>query len=150
MPKAIPYFRDPLITSESPMNTHNKTPSQSYMEALVYPADPVANPAPATPSGTPRRDKYQARLVPLHERLRTALASFPADLIADGLHMDQVWPLALGRQKEKPRAFEVANALRQLGWQRVRYYRDSAPSTTLWFPPEATQQAAKAAMKARI
>jgi hypothetical protein len=39
--------------------------------------------------------------------------------------------------------------LRQLGWQRVRYYQDSAPSTTLWFPPEIDPADAKAAMKAR-
>jgi hypothetical protein len=131
------------------MNTHNKTPLQSYTDALVYDHFGETNqPQPAI-SATPRRDQYLARLVPLHERLRTALASFPADLIADGLHMDQVWPLTLGRQSQKPRAFEVAAALRQLGWQRVRYYQDSAPSTTLWFPPEVDAAEAKAILKAK-
>lgn len=63
--------------------------------------------------------------------------------------MDQVWPLVLGRQREKPRAFEVAAALRDLNWTRVRYYQDSAPSKTLWFPPEISTETAKAAMKGK-
>ncbi len=130
------------------MKTDPKNELQGYLDSLIYDTQPDPTP-PAPLSATPRRDKYLARWKPLPDRLGEALAKFPLDLIADGLHMDQVWPLVLGRQREKPRAFEVAAALRTLGWQRVRYYQDSAPSLTLWFPPETDPTAAKASMKAR-
>lgn len=131
------------------MKSDQKTSVQRYLETLAYQTT-TQDPAPPAPqSATPRRDKYLARLTPLPERLRDALAKFPPELLADGLHMDQIWPLVLGRQREKPRAFEVAAALRALNWQRVRYYQDSAPSMTLWFPPTVDPADAKAAMKAR-
>jgi hypothetical protein len=140
-------FYHPFITGEAILTTDHKTEFQTFLDGLDY--DTQVTPSPPAQSATPRRDKYLARLTPLHERLHQALLRFSAELTADGLHMDQVWPLVLGRQREKPRAFEVAAALRALGWQRIRYYQDSGPSTTLWFPPEVDSAEAKAAMKAR-
>lgn len=132
------------------MQSEKKSEIQRYFDSLAYTlTDPAPQPAPA-PSATPRRDRYAARLIPLHERLRVALAKFPREMVADGLHLDQVWGLVLGRQREKPRAFEVANALRTLGFQRVRLYSDgTSPSQSLWFPPDIDPADAKAAMKAR-
>ena len=121
---------------------------QSYTEALAYNSSPSPD-ATLAESQTPRRDRYLGRLRPLDVRLAEKLRDIPDEVKQNGMHMDDIWPLALGRQREKPRAFEVAAALRLLSWQRVRYYQDSAPSTTLWFPPEVTQQDAKAAMKGR-
>lgn len=129
------------------MTPEPKTAAQLENEALIYGYFESHSPEPE--STAPRRERYLARLTPLHERLRTALAKFPRDLIADGLHMDQIWPLALGRQCQKARAWEVGAALRQLGWQRVRYYSDSSPSQTLWFPPDVSETDAKAAMKGK-
>ena len=130
------------------MTTPLISEAQAFNASLIFSNDPQPQPDGAT--ATPRRDKYLARLTPLHDRLRVALAKFPPELIADGLHLtEQIWPLVLGVQREKPRAFEIAAALRQLNWTRVRYYQDSAPSMTLWFPPEISPEDAKAAMKAR-
>ena len=131
------------------MNTTPQDALRSYEATLLV---DYGHPAPAlaAPSGTPRLDRLRTQLTPLHERLRAALAKFPPDAIADGVHMDQLWPLCIGIQRQKPRAFEVANALRALGWTRVRIYSDGTqPSGTYWFPPEVTPQNAKAAAKGR-
>jgi hypothetical protein len=121
-----------------------------YVAELAAPyVAPDRPPFPLAGTATPRRDKYLARLTPLADRLAVALAKFPRDVIADGLHMDQLWPLVLGRQREKPRAFEVAAALREIGWTRVRFYSDSGPSQTAWFPPAVSKEDAKQVLKAR-
>lgn len=103
------------------------------------------------PVGVKPRDLYLASLTPLHLRLAAALTRLPAEALVAGLHMEQLWPLITGRQRAKPRAFEVADALRKLGWQRIRLYSDkTAASGTFWFPPEVDPQDAKAALRSRI
>lgn len=145
------YFRHPFINQKGLRMTEIKSgPSRAITDytASLANAHTVPNASPE-PSATPRRDQYLARLTPLPERLAKELAKFPPDMLADGLHMNQLWPMVLGVQRSKPRAFEVAEALRALKWQRVRYYRDSAPSLTLWFPPTINPTDAKNALKAR-
>ena len=132
------------------MSTDNKPAYLAYLTALASAPTQQHNQAqPAPLSATPRRDQYLARLTPLPDRLRIALAKFPPELTADGLHMSHIWPLVTGVQRSKPRAFEVAAALREIGWTRVRYYSDSGPSQTAWFPPEVDTAEAKAILKAR-
>lgn len=131
------------------MTDPNKTSLQSYLSTLAYPPQQPDQPQPTPLSVTPRRDNYLARLTPLPDRLRIALQKFPVEMTADGLHMSQIWPLVTGVQRSKPRAFEVASALRALGWSRVRFYSDSGPSQTSWFPPEVDTAEAKAILKAR-
>ncbi len=115
--------------------------------------------APATPTKTSTvastnsaaREAYLARLTPLHERLREALAKLPPDDLAQGMHLSTLWPMVRGVQRSKPRAYEVAAALRVLGWSRVRIYSDgTAPSGSFWFPPEVTQVEAKAAVRRKV
>lgn len=122
---------------------------RKYDALLAYEFHPATATSAAEPSPASRRDQYLARLTPLHERLAAALSKFPPNALANGLHMDQVWPLVIGRQAEKPRAFEVAEALRRLGWTRVRFYSDSGPSQTAWFPPDVNHHDAKAILKGR-
>ena len=124
---------------------------RAYDEAIAAPYTPPAYSQLQSPAqtGTPRRDQYLARLTPLHERLGIALAKFPSELTADGLHISQIWGLTSGVQRNKPRAFEVAAALRELGWTRIRFYSDSGPSQTAWFPPSVNPTDAKNALKAR-
>ncbi len=129
------------------MNAPSKSDVQAYTASLAYPSSPTET--PPEESHTPRRARYLARLRPLDVRLAEKLQDIPDEVKQNGMHMDELWPLALGRQKEKPRAFEVAAALRTLHWTRVRYYQDSAPSSTLWFPPEVTTEDAKAKLKER-
>lgn len=132
------------------MRTDNKPALQSYLSSLAYPApDATKQPLPAPLSATPRRDNYLARLTPLPDRLRIALAKFPPELLADGVHLSTIWPIVTGLQRSKPRAFEVAAALRVIGWTRVRFYSDSSPSQTAWFPPEVSKEDAKQILKAR-
>lgn len=132
------------------MSTTQNDEMQAWTASLNAPYDPpTTQPQPAPLSSTPCRDNYLARLTPLPERLRVALAKFPTDMTADGLHMSQMWPLVTGVQRSKPRAFEVAAALREIGWTRVRFYSDSGPSQTAWFPPEIDVAEAKAILKAR-
>ena len=130
-------------------NTEEWRRYDEFLIADVIGSTAVAAPEPHT-SPTTRADRLRAHLVPLHERLKAAIARFPAEALADGIHLTQIWPLVTGRQRDKPRAFEVADALRVLGWQRFRIYSDSTtPSGTYWFPPEVTQVAAKAALRSR-
>jgi len=133
------------------MSTDNKPALQSYLSSLAYPApDATKQPLPAPLSATPRRDNYLARLTPLPDRLRIALAKFPLELLADGVPLSTIWPIVTGLQRSKPRAFEVAAALRVIGWTRVRFYSDgTAPSGSFWFPPQISEQDAKAILKAR-
>lgn len=133
------------------MSTDNKPAYLAYLTALAAPQPaPTDHPLPAPLSATPRRDNYLARLTPLPDRLRIALAKFPAEMTADGLHMSQIWPLVTGVQRSKPRAFEVAAALRAIGWTRVRFYSDSSPSQTAWFPPEVSKEDAKQILKGKV
>ena len=139
------------------MNTDSNNPPSNteawrrYDEFLITGAQSVAaTPDPQPSAATPRADRLRANLVPLHVRLQSALARYPMEALADGLHLSQIWPLVTGRQRDKPRAFEVANALRALGWQRFRIYSDcTAPSGTFWFPAWVTQPDAKAALRCR-
>ncbi len=120
----------------------------AYMQSLLD--HEVSTEAPAALPETSRAAKALAYLTPLHERLRTALTKFPPEALAEGLHMSQIWPLVSGRQRSKPRAFEVADALRQLGWQRLRIYSDTTmPSGTWWFPAGVLSADAKTAMRRR-
>jgi hypothetical protein len=96
------------------------------------------------------RDRIAARMTPLEDRLRQKLTQFPAELAEQGLRMSQLWPLCSGVQRSKPRAFEVADALRALGWKRVRVYSDKTnPSSTLWLPPTSDLAEARQAFRRR-
>lgn len=98
--------------------------------------DDLPQPTPnSQPSLTPRGDRMRERLEPLKDRLAVQLAKISPDIQQDGLRLAQVWPLVIGRQRSRPTAYAVADALRELGWVRRRFYSDSTPSTTLWFPP---------------
>jgi hypothetical protein len=132
------------------MTTDNKPAYLAYLTALAASQPtPTDQPQPTPLSATPRRDNYLARLTPLSDRLRIALEKFPVAMTANGLHLSQIWPLVIGVQRSKARAWEVASALRKIGWTRVRFYSDSGPSQTAWFPPEVDAAEAKAILKAR-
>ena len=103
------------------------------------------SPEPATMSRGAQRAE---RAKPLHERLRAALDKFPAEVLANGLHMNQINPLTLGAQRSKPRPFETAQALATLGWVKVRLYQTNA-STTIWFPPNTPVAEGKRRIKER-
>lgn len=133
------------------MSTDNKPAYLAYLTTLASaPPQQPDQPQPVPLSATPRRDNYLARLTPLPDRLRIALAKFPPELLADGVHLSTIWPTVTGLQRSKPRAFEVAAALRVIGWTRVRFYSDSSPSQTAWFPPEVSKEDAKQILKGKV
>ena len=133
------------------MSTDNKPAYLAYLTTLASaPPQQPDQPQPVPLSATPRRDNYLARLTPLPDRLRIALAKFPPELLADGVHLSTIWPIVTGLQRSKPRAFEVAAALRVIGWTRVRFYSDSGPSQTGWFPPEVSKEDAKQILKGKV
>ena len=133
------------------MSTDNKSAYMTYLTALASAPAPQPNAAPdPVISSAGRRDQYIARLTPLKDRLRVALEKFPRELLEEGVHMSQLWGLALGRQRSRARAFEVAQALRELGWQRIRVYSGgTAPSGSFWFPPQISEQDAKQILRGR-
>lgn len=133
------------------MNTTTNSKLQAYLASLAYPAPQLgAAPEPVTTAAS-RRAQYEARLTPLRERLSAALAKLPNEMLAEGVHISCLWPLVSGVQRSKPRAFEVAEALRKLGWQRIRVYSDgTSPSGSFWFPPEVDVAEAKAILKGKV
>jgi hypothetical protein len=87
-----------------------------------------------------RRARHMLRFVPMTDRLAKLLDDLP---IAE---RDQPRPIAFFRQALQAKypargagrasVAEIGPALRQLGWQRHRQWKDpTAGFLTLWFPP---------------
>ncbi len=93
----------------------------------------VEQPAPDQPASSNRVDRIRERLSPLAPRLEEKLSRLPPEVRNDGLHLDEVQSMCIGRQRSKPTTAAVACALRELGWQSRRFYRENQPAVTLWF-----------------
>jgi hypothetical protein len=126
----------------------NTDPTIAEWEAQVLHGYALAA-SSALPERTPA-DKHRAATTPLRDRLAAALARIPAEAKSEGLRMATIWPMTSGRQRSKPQASAVADALRSLGWIRRRFYSDGTqPSGSYWFPPQTQPDGANAASKLR-
>lgn len=62
---------------------------------------------------------------PMVERVRDAIAAMPPEDVANGLKLEQLAGMIKGRYKGHAQPKEVSEALRQLGYVRVRCWRKS-------------------------
>jgi hypothetical protein len=71
---------------------------------------------------------------PLHERLADLLSTIPEDVKSNGLSLSQIQVQLRGRKASKAHCGEVASALRQLGYRRVRVWKqtDSEGFNAVW------------------
>jgi hypothetical protein len=79
------------------------------------------------------RDMYE----PMDVRLAKKLAGIPADVQRNGLSMEYLCSLVKG-QRGRGSYVHVAQALRRLGWYRLRNWSRSADGfRAYWYPPQA-------------
>lgn len=62
---------------------------------------------------------------PMVERVRDAIAAMPPEDVANGIKLEQLAGMIKGRYKGHAQPKEVGEALRQLGYTRVRSWRKS-------------------------
>lgn len=75
------------------------------------------------------------RLKPIEDRLSRLLTSIPAPVQAEGLSLASLQASLRGRWRGHAHPGEVGRALRKLGFERRRNWRDSARGyPALWFP----------------
>ena len=79
------------------------------------------------------RAEYQAKVAqeeadlarPMVERVRDAIAAMPPEDVASGIKLEQLARMIKGKYKGTAQPKEVGEALRQLGYTRVRSWRKS-------------------------
>jgi hypothetical protein len=89
---------------------------------------------PDTPALPDPQITIKERLSPLQPRLAAALAKLPQELKDNGLALDFIKTLAVGRAGGAPSQHHLSQALHALGWRRRRCFNALEPSVTLWFP----------------
>ena len=92
---------------------------------------------PDTPALPAPQTTIKERLSPLQPRLAAALAKLPQELKDNGLALEFIKTLAVGRAGGAPSQHHLSQALHALGWRRRRCYDALEPSVTLWFPDAA-------------
>lgn len=80
------------------------------------------------------RDRFE----PMHVRLERQLAKIPDGVKREGMAMDYITTLVQG-QRGRGSTKQVSDALRKLGWFRLRCWSRTASETggfrALWYPP---------------
>lgn len=77
------------------------------------------------------------RLTPLETRLARLLVTIPRDVQKEGISLPVIQKMLRGRWRGNPPPGHVGQALRDLGWRRVRRWRgNDIGFKALWFPPE--------------
>lgn len=74
---------------------------------------------------TARAASWRDAMRPLKDRLADLLNTIPDDVKANGISLSQLQVQLRGRKASKAHCGEVATALRQLGYRRVRLWRQT-------------------------
>lgn len=78
--------------------------------------------------------KWQERLTPLEDRLARLLSTIPDEITEQGLALDDIRRLLLGKWRGNCHPGELGAAFRKLGYQRRRNWSDATQSfNALWF-----------------
>jgi hypothetical protein len=72
-----------------------------------------------------RAASWRDTMRPLKDRLADLLSSIPADVKAHGVSLSTLQVQLKGRKASKAHCGEVATALRQLGYRRIRLWKQS-------------------------
>lgn len=81
-----------------------------------------------------RADQWRDQMRPLRERLTDLLTTVPDDVKRNGVSLSELQVQLRGRKASKAHCGEVATALRQLGYRRVRVWKqsDDAGFNAVW------------------
>lgn len=82
----------------------------------------------------PKSIAARQRLTPLEDRLARLLDTIPTDVRLDGLSLSALQTSLKGRWRGRCHPGELGAALRKLGYQRRRQWRDNEGFRSLWFP----------------
>ena len=73
---------------------------------------------------------------PLKEQITELMHTLPRQLLNRPWSMSDLVLRLNGKYRDKPHAKQVGEALRALGWKRVRYWCIGYDGARLWLPPE--------------
>ena len=73
---------------------------------------------------------------PLTEQIRELMQTTPPQMLKRPWSMAELVLRLNGKYRDKPHAKQVGEALRALGWKRVRYWCKGYDGVRLWLPPE--------------
>jgi hypothetical protein len=79
-----------------------------------------------------RKAAQEERLVPLVDRLRRLLATFPAEQLQAGVSLEAIREQLRGRQRGYAHAGELGDALRKLGFVRIRLWTKRDGFSAVW------------------
>jgi hypothetical protein len=84
-----------------------------------------------------RAKEWRDQMRPLNNRLADLLATIPDEIKRNGLSLSDLQVQLRGRKASKAHCGEVATALRQLGYRRVRVWKqsDDAGFPATWVKP---------------
>ena len=73
---------------------------------------------------------------PLKEQITELMHTLPPQLLNRPWSMSDLVLKLNGKYRDRPHAKQVGEALKQLGWRRVRYWCKGYDGVRLWIPPE--------------
>lgn len=80
--------------------------------------------------------KNKQRIVnPLTEQIKELMQSMPPKILNRPWSMTELVLRLDGKYRNRPHAKQVGEALRVLGWRRVRYWCKGYDGVRLWIPP---------------
>lgn len=77
----------------------------------------------------------QKKIQPLVEQIEALIKSFPPQLLNRPWLMSEFVARLEGQYRARPHPQKVAEALRSLGWERVRNWKKGFDGVRVWLPP---------------
>jgi len=74
------------------------------------------------------------RTKPLEQQITELMATLPPQVRNRPWSMAELVKQLSGKYRDRPHAQNVGEALRRLGWRRVRLWRDGADGQRVWIP----------------
>ena len=76
------------------------------------------------------------RTKPLTEQIDDLMRSLPPALRSNHRSMSEIVSRLQGKYRDRPHPQHVGQALKQLGWRRIRLYGKGFDGVRLWLPPD--------------
>ncbi len=100
---------------------------QNYLEQFNARAEQQSQPIKA--------DTQQRPFKPLTDQISDLMKSMPPSMLNRPWSMSELVLRLEGKYRDRPHAQQVGDALKVLGWQRVRYWARGYDGVRLWLPP---------------
>lgn len=79
---------------------------------------------------------------PLGQQIEALLATFPPMLLNRPWSIEELLPRLQGKYRQRPATREVAKALTQLNWRRIRCWNKTGMNRRYWIPPTVLSKGA--------